>query len=192
MKQYPTVEQIYAVLTAASNDDIPNLAGKTKKELWELAKRIKAEAVEERARRGETKEYRRNPMSENRSKKPQALKEFFSLQDEYDQKELTAEEEKEFEFHRCGGVLFGSLSDLRVDVSEEIDTFAEMEKIASAILELIQKSCVKGIKGITHFISTHIKVDKKESENVWVVDCGILRPAKWKCQEMCSRGIPKI
>lgn len=53
-------------------------------------------------------------MSENRSKKPQALKEFFSLQDEYDQKELTAEEEKEFEFHRCGGVLFGSLSDLRV------------------------------------------------------------------------------
>ena len=117
-------------------------------------------------------------MSENRSKKPQALKEFFSLQDEYDQKELTAEEEKEFEFHRCGGVLFGSLSDLRVDVSEEIDTFAEMEKIASAILELIQKSCVKGIKGITHFISTHIKVDKKESENVWVVDCGILRPAK--------------
>ena len=29
-------------------------AGKTKKELWELAKRIKAEAVEERARRGET------------------------------------------------------------------------------------------------------------------------------------------
>ena len=117
-------------------------------------------------------------MSENRSKKPQALKEFFSLQDEYDQKELTAKEEKEFEFHRCGGVLFGSLSDLRVDVSEEIDTFAEMEKIASAILELIQKSCVKGIKGITHFISTHIKVDKKESENVWVVDCGILRPAK--------------
>lgn len=62
-------------------------------------------------------------MSENRSKKPQALKEFFSLQDEYDQKELTAEEEKEFEFHRCGGVLFGSLSDLRVDVSEEIVTF---------------------------------------------------------------------
>lgn len=54
MKQYPTVEQIYAVLTAASNDDIPNLTGKTKKELWELAKRIKAEAVEERARRGET------------------------------------------------------------------------------------------------------------------------------------------
>ena len=48
MKQYPTVEQIYAVLTAASNDDIPNLAGKTKKELWELAKRIKAEAVEEK------------------------------------------------------------------------------------------------------------------------------------------------
>ena len=31
-----------------------DLAGKTKKELWELAKRIKAEAVEERARRGET------------------------------------------------------------------------------------------------------------------------------------------
>ena len=51
MKQHPTVEQIYAVLIAGSNVDIPNLAGKTKEELWELAKQIKADAVAERARR---------------------------------------------------------------------------------------------------------------------------------------------
>lgn len=51
MKQYPTAEQIYAILTAAPNDDIPNLAGKTETELWELAKKIKAESEAARALR---------------------------------------------------------------------------------------------------------------------------------------------
>lgn len=51
MKQYPTAEQIYAVLMSVNREEIPNFAGRTDEELWELAKKIKAEAVAERARR---------------------------------------------------------------------------------------------------------------------------------------------
>ena len=51
MKQYPTAEQIYAVPMSVNREEIPNFAGRTDEELWELAKKIKAESEAARALR---------------------------------------------------------------------------------------------------------------------------------------------
>ena len=117
-------------------------------------------------------------MAENKSKILRAVEETLAQEEKYRLSELLHKEERRRKFNHCGGFLFGCLSDLYVDASEENEPLAVREKIVSEILELIQTNCKKGREGITHHICTHVKAGTKENENMWVVDSGVLRPIK--------------